>query len=453
MDRYKQRGDEVRNQNISDQVIDQAIDLTSLQFDSNLMGSLRQQIRQQITAVSGGPPNKKKVNLLPDIVDDIVGEIISSPECNKALLAPLLVKLFEQCRAVYELADIPKPLRSRRYICATGLVISPDHCTETIKDTARIHAFIHGIDKALRQLHDRRSGKVHIVYPACGPFAPLLLPLLSYYKRNGVYASDDIGVSLIDIQEGATRSLQALVNALDLQDFIVDISCCNAMEYQSSLPVHMVVLEALQHGFSREGHLQLAKYFSDMLEPDGFFIPKEIVVSAALNVGQREYVDQWKKGDRDDEHKQESQIDIRRERTELGEILRVNLPMLRNMTVQIQDEHTQLLVCGAVTIPHIENNHDKQVLLICSKVRVFDEAVIDEYASGITHPLPDMQVCINFVPNDTRPDDLLVNSGDCIKFYYCMNGLPGFIPLKMEDEHVQYVAENQQVPLECTTHD
>lgn len=428
MDSFKQSQESTPDRNVAVE----SIKLSELQLNPNLMGSLRQDIRQQIMN-SPDHQSVKQSSELYSCIDDAVNEIMTSEQYNKERLSPKLETLFQQFSLIYQQTDIPKSLRTRRYICANGLVISPDHCTTTIRDGARLYSFVRAVDRALRLQKETVEGKLHIVYPACGPFAPLLLPLFSYYQSQGIYSADDISLSLIDIQEGAVRSLQALVKALNIEAFVTEVVCCNAVEYQAKQAVHMVVLEAIQHGFSREGHLQMAKHFATMLEPDGLFLPQEITVGAALTLGQREYVDQWH-NEKNLIAQQQVQASIRRERIDLGTILRVDLAMLRSMEVQVQDEHTQLLKCASVTIPQLKNNSDKHILLIHSKVKVFEDEVINEYDSGITHPLPDLQVCINFVPRDSRPGDLLVSSGDKVLFYYCMNGLPGFLPLKIEPQ-------------------
>jgi hypothetical protein len=117
------------------------------------------------------------------------------------------------------------------------------------------------------------------------------------------------------------------------------------------------------------------------------------------------------------------------ERIELGDILKLDKESLQNLSTQEIDEFIRLVECGSVTIPELSQHHDRQVLLICTRVKTFGDEAVGEYDSGITHPLPDMQVCINFSPKDPKPGDLLVKSGDQLKFYYRLNGLPGFLPV------------------------
>lgn len=425
---------------------DQELNWNSLNLDAYSQGSFRQSLRNSI--VASLKEELPQQNIAATKAASVVDSVLRSSVCNVDDLKQSFEELHEAFMDVYEKAEIARQLRRRRYICATGLVISPDHCTDTIKDIRRIYAFIKGIDQAIRDQWDKSQNTIQIVYPACGPFAPLLLPLISFYQQHDLFSPEQIRITLIDMQEGAIQGLNALIKNLGITSYIENVVCGNAMEYQAPNQVDIVVLEALQHGFSREGHLCLAKHFADMLNDGGVFLPEQISISAALNVGQREYIDQWNP-DSNQNEALEIQQKIRSERTQLGEILKVNLPMLKAMKITQQDEHSALYECGEVEIPDLPENAEKQVLLIQTDISVFGQWGIGEYDSGITHPLPDLKVCINFNPRTPEPDDLLVKSGDSLKFYYCMNGLPGFLPIRIESfKHPQKSLENANIEAE-----
>ena len=412
------------------EVSEEQINRSGNYLGANFLGDLKNTSQHQAS-----PPHKTAIDNngdpLKGSISSAIALMLENSQFDQTELKGELECVFNELMEVYESAGIPASLRSRRYICETGLVFSPNQSTETIKDSWRIKAFVRGIDQAIRALNRSVKGKVNIVYPACGPFAPLLLPLLSYYQNKGVYSGDDIGVSLIDIQEGATQSLKVLIKRLKLEDFITEVVCCNAVSYNSYEPVHLVILEALQNGFSREGHLKLAKHFADMLEPIGIFLPKEISVNAVLNAGQLEYGDTETPPETGNEQHNKCIQNLNGERVELGEILRVNLPMLRKMSFQRKDDYTELYECGTVELPYLNKNYDRQVLMVSSKINVFNDEKICENDSDITVPVPDFRVCVNFVPKESKKDELLVSSGDKIKFYYCMNGLPGFLPVRL----------------------
>ena len=78
---------------------------------------------------------------------------------DKKKLADKLELLYQEFGKVYQQADIQKSLRTRQYICATGLVISPDHCTTTVKDTLRLNAFVRGLDRAIKAKKEKIKEK------------------------------------------------------------------------------------------------------------------------------------------------------------------------------------------------------------------------------------------------------------------------------------------------------
>ncbi|WP_185235917.1 hypothetical protein [Teredinibacter franksiae] len=395
--------------------------------DVTLQGALSDSLRQTIGTLSA----PKDTNDLIHSNQNFVALVLGDHPLSKDLLSPALNAVYEQQLQVYKTSNIPKYLRTRQYISASGLVLSPDHCVTTIRDSLRVGLFLRGGHNAIEQLRRENCSKpLHIVYPACGPFAPLLLPLLAYYKNHGVYSEKDISVTFIDIQEGAILALKTLVKTLDVQGYVRNIICNDACEYQTQEEIHLVILEAMQHGFSREGHLRLAKHYADRLSDNGIFLPKRISITASLSVPQREYVDQWKTMD-DALH-----VEIQQERIALGCVLNVDLPFLRSMQAQELDEYTHLVECETLTIPPLEKDVSEQALLFHTRVNVFDDDWLGEYESGITHPLRDAQVCVNFTPRETLAGDLLVASGDRLTFYYCMNGLPGFLTTKTKDSLV-----------------
>lgn len=390
------------------------------------IGALNQQLREHLSPASETSKKPLSNNIIETAVD-VVTEILKASHPDRTLLTGKLAQLFKQQTTLYYQAAIPSALRKRQYISRHGLIISADNCITSILDILRVRAFIRGVDSAIHHMHaSRRRSKnpVHIVYPACGPFAPLLLPLLSYYHQQGWYSPLDVQVTLIDIQQAAIISLHTLVEALDVGDYIREIQHKDAMAFHKQSPIDIVLLEAMQHGFSREGHLPLAKYFASLLEPEGIFIPQEVSVSAVLNIGQREFVNQWGSTT----HCEYALMNpgIKDERTDLGEILSVTQHSLSRLKVETLDENTSLVECNSVRIPENLQQVNQQLLLICSRVRTFNNEWVNEYDSGITHPLPDGHVCIGFTPNDKRPGDLLINPGDILKFYYRLNGLPGF---------------------------
>lgn len=392
----------------------------------DLQGLLKDQLRQELNLASANPESQS----LRTQLSDFTQTVLSNRDMTVDSLNEYLTPIFDRLNKLYTQTDIPKALRQRQFINSSGLVMSPDYCIRTIKDGLRVAKFIRGIDAALAQLHQKKQkdgNPLRIAYPACGPFAPLLLPLLAYYRERGLYSESELSVSFVDIQPGASITLSALIRELSLESYTQMVACEDATTFKSESSFDLVILEAMQHGFSREGHLRIARHFASLLKPGGVFLPQHISVYASLVEAQQEFVDQWETENA--EHRQH----ILDERISLGQVLDLDLNALRNLKTKRMDQFTELLECNQVTIPFNEKLQKEHTLIFNSRVNIFHDEWLEEYESGITHPLPERSICVNFTPKVSQPGDLLVKSGDAMQFFYCLNGLPGFLATKLEN--------------------
>jgi len=368
----------------------------------------------------------------------VVKNILSSKKSleNYNETKTYLTTLYDNLKGIFDFAQVPMELRDRQFLNKTGFAMSPTNAITTINDTFRVSGFIRAIDLAIKDLKDSFKGEIlHIVYPACGPLAPLLVPLLVYYNSNNIYTSKDFKVTFIDIQEGAVISLVSLLKVLELDDFVKDILCIDAVDYKSKEDIHLVILEAMQHGFTKEGHLSISKHFSTLLADNGILIPQEVRIDTVLTTGEEEYNTQWRDVELVSSHSMNE--DIKNNRLVLGEVLKVNLQTLKDMQIIELDQNTRLVRCASHTIPNFEKEHDKKIMLFTTNVIIYKDELLSEYDSGITHPLPNLDICINFIPKDKRDTDLYISSGDTMTFYYKLVGMPGFLVTKESNQRVQ----------------
>ena len=381
---------------------------------------LREHLNNTLSQVA----DSDRLLLLKSSVTKLVGQVLQQELSHEALV-DLFAETYANLLDSYKQVELTESEQVTAYVNATGQVMSVDHAINTFQDIYRVEAFIRGVHKAIESKKDQEQ--VHIVYPACGPFAPLLLPLIGHYSSQHT-GHNQLKITLIDIQPGAVKVLNELVNDLGVSPYIHEIVCCDVMDYAPDHKIDILVMEALQHGFTREGHLSFARHLVPFLSDDAIMVPEKISVSASLNVGQREYVDQWL--DQERTHSSLVNEEIQKERTPLGEIFALTLDKLRNLTVLPLGDSMELVECNQIRIPTGISNIEKTSLLFSVTAQVFGDEQINEYDSGITQPHMDQSICIDFEPDaaSAEPDDLLVRSGDRIQFYYKLNGAPGFLP-------------------------
>jgi hypothetical protein len=179
----------------------------------------------------------------------------------------------------------------------------------------------------------------------------------------------------------------------------------------------------MQHGFGREAHLSICQHFEPMLADDAIMVPENISIQAVLAKSSEEFLSVGR-----------DRSIVNAGRIELGSILELNRHNLQQLQTLELDEGSSLVECDQVKIPDNLTDAKDYILLLTTRIKVAENCWIEEYESGISHPLPDMSVCIGFIPKDCKPGDLLAKPGDSLKFYYRKLGLPGFLPTLVESE-------------------
>ncbi|WP_221793382.1 hypothetical protein [Oceanobacter mangrovi] len=389
---------------------------------------LNQSLRQQLMQLNSAEiPLSERLQQLRQSFASLTRHLITGTQVAYKELLQLHEQAYEQAMMSLQQARLAEEVLTNQFVHAHGLVLSPLNCSRTIKDVSRIGAFGLGLHQLIGQQLENQSS-IHILYPACGPFAPLLLPLLSSYQAEGLYSAEQIQVTLIDIHSGATQALKQLVDDLGLQDFVRSVVTADACFYEPSAAVDILLLEASHHGFSREAHFSIAKQLLPSLKPEGAMVPSRITVKAALVKGQQEFVEQWRESNVD--QPLQLSADALADRIELGDIWRLDRHSILDTQVLTLADGQQVAGCNTLAIPADRDDLAQRVLVIYSEFDTFGDGRLDQYLSGITHPRPDLSVCIDFVPRSSRPDDLLLKAGDSIAFFYRLTGLTGFMPLK-----------------------
>lgn len=383
--------------------------------------SLRAQLEQLTNPSCDGSINEMLVSHCCTLVDSV----LSDTELAHEKWVDLFFAFSDALLTIYKQTELTEEEINTSYLNATGLVMAVKDAVHTVKDIYRVKAFLRGLDQALTQATSQGKPDLHIVYPACGPFAPLALPLICYLNEK---KPDHVRLklTLIDIQPGAIKVLRRVADSMSLSDDILEILCMDVMDYTPSRKIDVLVIEALQHGLTREGHVSFIQHLSQFLATDALLLPEEIKVNAILAVGQKEYCDQWRGQERS--HSSFVDTDIQNDRINLGTILTLNRETLMRLQRVPLGEGFDLLEAGQVLIPKDVSDIDQRILLLAVTAKVFGEEWVNEYDSGITHPRPDMSVCIDFKPRIPEADDLLVKSGDTLKFYYKLCGTPSFLP-------------------------
>lgn len=395
------------------------------QVDELLKHSIRTQLESLLKAKL--TTGQRQLLLQKSFVDAIT-LVLSNTQVEHLQLVKAFEAMYDQAVQSMALAQLSQEQLTRQYVSASGLIMSPHNCKHTIKDVYRIQGYARGIDQAIQSKLNHASS-ITILYPACGPFAPLLLPLLSYYKNSKIFTSQQINVILVDVHPGAILSLQQLVKDLQLDDFILRIEAADATEYQPAESIDLLVLEAMQHGFTREGQLSIAKHLVQFLTIDGCMIPQNVSVRGMMVIGETEFSQQWKS--QEFSHSKHISSDAKQDRVELGELLSINKSSLLSMQELELQGGIKVIPANQIVLPTGVADMSQRIFAVYAHVETFAQEGVGQYDSGITHPKPDTSVYIDVKPKDIEHTHFVANSGDTVQFYYQLSGLPGFVPVKI----------------------
>ncbi|WP_419148722.1 hypothetical protein [Pseudoalteromonas 'SMAR'] len=395
------------------------------QVDDLLKHSIRTQLQSMLTAKLSV---SQRQQLLQQSFVAAMSLVLSDTKATHPQLVAAFDSMYDQAVQSLACAELSQELLTKQYISATGLIMSPHNCKHTIKDIYRIQGYARGIDKAIRGMLKNKK-QIRLVYPACGPFAPLLLPLLSYYQHHQLFTEQQIQVVLVDAHPGAVIALNQLVNDLNLESFVADIAEADATQYQPEGAIDLLVLEAMQHGFTKEGQLSIAKHLVQFLALDGWLIPQNVSVKGMMVLGETEFNQQWKQAEYShSEHMSQAAL---QDRVELGEILNINKSTLLNMQELELQDGIKVIPANQIVLPTGIADMSQRIFAVYADVETFAQEKVGQYDSGITHPKPDTSVYIDLKPKDIEHTHFVANSGDTVQFYYQLSGLPGFVPVKV----------------------
>jgi len=246
----------------------------------------------------------------------------------------------------------------------TGVALSPRDAARCVLDTQRTVMFIRGIHSAIQRAVERFPDQpIQLLYAGCGPYATLVLPL------TGCFPPERLQLTLLDIHEHSIEAVQRIIGGLELHDWIRECLTCDGTTYvhPPGSPVNILVIEAMQKTLEKEPQVALTFNLAPQLSDGGILIPEEVRLAVCLADLTREFALYPA------DHEGSLSLGNTRRRIDLGSLL-----ALTNQT-EVSDLRTKTF-----TAP--ESLRSCSRLLILTRIRVFEDCLLDDYDSGITSP-------------------------------------------------------------------
>lgn len=160
-----------------------------------------------------------------------------------------------------------------------GYAIGPKWAGLCLEDMMRTKRFMCGIYKAVEKVKKKKDGPVVIMYAGTGPFATLILPLLSKYSPK------ELQLVLLEVNEISIESTKRIIKGFDAYDYIKEMYHCDATNFEYRThndEIDIFLVECLQHALAREPQVAITYNLLPQLPKDVVLIPEEISLKAAL---------------------------------------------------------------------------------------------------------------------------------------------------------------------------
>lgn len=190
------------------------------------------------------------------------------------LMKQAVDNLYEVFRAITGI-DIQN-LNDGDILLPTGKAISPSAAAHCLLEMKRTAIFLRGIKKAIDLKIKNSSSIVNILYAGCGPYATLITPLLTLYN------TENIKVTLLDINQTSLKASKNLINELGLKYFIDEYILADASVYKIDKDYDILISETMQSCLHNEPQVSIMQNIIPQMKEDAIFIPQRITIDAYL---------------------------------------------------------------------------------------------------------------------------------------------------------------------------
>ncbi len=249
-----------------------------------------------------------------------------------------------------------------------GMALSTTFAALCIDDIVRTRQFVRGIYKAIKDQQLQKSGSVNVFYAGTGPFATLVLPILTRFK------SDELRVTLLDVNQKTLAHLRRLIRQLNIENYTDNIYCADAttFKFEGDLEIDILVSETMQHGLVKEQQVPIMINLVEQLPSTAIIIPQNIRLELAL---MNSNVDLILNGKQDLKYKK------------IITLLDFNKDFLETYIQKTSTtESLQQFDLGQRIPFRIDNTLENHMLVILTSIQVYGNEWIDVDSSGLTIP-------------------------------------------------------------------
>lgn len=246
-----------------------------------------------------------------------------------------------------------------------GLAIGPAWAARCLDDMIRTKKFVRGIHLAVSKIKTENKKPIQIVYCGTGPFATLILPLLS------LYTSEEIQFTLVEVNPISFTHVKNIFKSLGAEAYIRNIILEDAtkLKLAYSQEIDLVIIECLQHALAREPQVAITANLIKQCRKDILLIPEEISLHVSLLNHREEF------NANTNTNKSVSRVDKKAFTLNKHEILHYDFDGSESYFFPKKE------IC--YTNAELKNN---TALAVTTTIQIFENEVLSNKESGLTIP-------------------------------------------------------------------
>lgn len=207
-----------------------------------------------------------------------ISDTILANEINFADLSTSLTEMKSLFMKASEI-DVESPEYIEDIHLTTGKAIGPHWAGLCVDDLLRTKRFSKGAFQAIEEMRKRKEGKpVTLLYVGPGPFATLVLPLLTKFKP------EELQLVLVEVNPVTVAALKNTIRNFGVEDYIKEIIMGDASQLQleNASEIDILLLECLQFALVKEQQVAITYNLVPQLRKDAILVPEEIKLSIGV---------------------------------------------------------------------------------------------------------------------------------------------------------------------------
>ncbi len=252
--------------------------------------------------------------------------------------------------------DLNRSEHQKNIQLENGIAIGLNWASLCLDDTIRTQKFIRGTKLAIDLKLKEGKKPVQLLYAGTGPFATLILPLLSHFSP------EQLQVTLLDVNPASIENVAKIIRHFDFGNHINEIRCADASKtiFKKANKFDILLSETMQHALQRELQVVICSHLLYQMSEEAILIPQSIDLDLVVF------------SSHDQTHEPAERI---------GEIMKVDVNFLRNQ----YPIGSNWIYEKQIKLPEIIPS-ETAVLAISTKIKVFGSEIIEWNESGLTVP-------------------------------------------------------------------